>query len=138
VQSLWSTPLLPPFGAWYSGTLSYGILVLAQLLIILAVAFTTVRIFRHRLKPKRNVGLVLLVLGAVYMLASIFHLAAGLSFLTHLTFFNSVIPAVFHLVLAGIVLTLGHFTFTPAGSPQTPEIDRALGCLGLSNHVARV
>jgi hypothetical protein len=53
----------------------------------------------------------LLVVGAIYMLGAAFRLVAGLSFLSHLSFFRATLPSVFHMVLAAIVLTLGHFHF---------------------------
>lgn len=117
VQLLWPTPLLPPFQAWQSGTVPYGILVVAQSIIILVLGIIIVRIFRGLSKPKRNVGIALLALGAVYMLGAAFRLIAGMSFLSHLTFFHAPLPSVFHMVLAGIVLTLGDFHFR--GSART-------------------
>jgi hypothetical protein len=111
VQSLWPTPLLPPFEEWQSGTLPYGVLLVAQLVIIGAIAFAMVQIRRGRSRPIRGVGILLLVVGAVYMLAAVFRLTAGMSFLSHLPFFQVRLPSVFHMVLASVVLTLGHFHF---------------------------
>ncbi len=116
VQMLWPTPLLPPFEMWQSGTVSYAVLVASQLLIITAVATVIVGLWRRRLRPRRKVGMALLTLGAVYMLGAAFRLVAGLSFLSHLAFFRATLPSIFHMVLAGIVLTLGHFHFR--GSAQ--------------------
>jgi hypothetical protein len=111
VQLLWPTPLLPPFAMWQSGTVSYPVLVASQLLIIAAVATVIVGLWRRRLRPRRKLGMALLTVGAVYMLGAAFRLVAGLSFLSHLAFFRATLPSIFHMVLAGIVLTLGHFHF---------------------------
>lgn len=112
VQRLWPTPLLPPFDMWQSGTVSYAVLVASQLLIIAAVVAIIVRLWRRRLRPRRNVGITLLALGAIYMLGAAFRLVAGLSFLSHLAFFRATLPSIFHMVLAAIVLTLGNFHFS--------------------------
>jgi hypothetical protein len=109
VQLLWPTPLLPPFQAWHSGTVPYIVLVVGQSIIILVVGLTIVRILQGRFKPRRSVGMALLVVGAVYMLGAAFRLVAGMSFLSQLPFFHATLPALFHIVLAGIVLTLGDF-----------------------------
>jgi hypothetical protein len=111
VQSLWPTRLLPPFAAWQSGLVPYGILVAAQALIILVIALIIISMVRQRLRPRRKLGIALLALGAVYMLGAAFRLAAGMSFLSHLLFFRATLPSIFHIVLAGIVLTLGHVHF---------------------------
>lgn len=115
MQWLWPTPLLPPFGRWQSGTVSYAVLVASQAAIILAVAALIAALWRRRLRPRRSLGVVLLALGTVYMLGAAFRLVAGLSFLSHIAFFRATLPSLFHMVLAGIVLTLGHFHFRGAG-----------------------
>ena len=119
VQWVWPTPLLPPFDMWQSGTVPYAVLVASQAIIIAAVVTIILRMRRGRLRPRRRVGTVLLALGALYMLGAAFRLAAGLSFLSHLSFFRATLPSVFHMVLAGIVLTLGHFHFR--GAARTGE-----------------
>jgi len=109
VQRLWPTSLLPPFGMWQSGTVPYAVLVASQLVIIAAILAIIVRMRRGQVRPRRKLGVTLLVAGAIYMAGAAFRLVAGLSFLSHLSFFRAPIPSLFHMVLAGIVLTLGHF-----------------------------
>jgi hypothetical protein len=111
IQSLKPTTLLPPFAAWYSGTVSYAMLVPVQVLIVAAGAVLIVRMHRHSLKPNRRLGIVLLMLGAAYMLGAVFRLVAGLTFLSDIPFFAASLPAFFHIVLAGIVLTFADFHF---------------------------
>lgn len=114
VQRLWPTPLLPPFEMWQSGTVPYAVLVASQAVIIVAVAALIAALWRRRLRRRRGLGVALLVLGSVYMLGAAFRLVAGLSFLSHIAFFRATLPSVFHMVLAGIVLTLGDFHFRGA------------------------
>ncbi len=114
VQRFWPTPLLPPFEAWHSATLPYPVLVGSQVVIILLVAHQIAQISRRRVKSRRCVGATLLALGAIYMTGAVFRLLAGMTFLAHLPFFNAPLPSLLHMVLAGIVLTLGDFNFRGA------------------------
>jgi hypothetical protein len=116
-QWLSPTSLLPPFDAWQSGTVPYAALVVAQLLIIAAILAVIFRMRRGKLRPRRELGAALLALGAIYMAGAAFRLVAGLTFLSHLSFFRATIPSLFHVVLAGIVLTLGHYHFRGGSTP---------------------
>ena len=116
VQRLWPTSLLPGFADWQSGLLPYGLLLASQLIILLAIAHQTVQIWRGRTQPQRRVGAVLLGLGAVYLAAACFRLAAGLSVLSDRPFFATYLPSLFHMVLASVVLVLGDFHFRGAAS----------------------
>ncbi|HET7715337.1 MAG TPA: hypothetical protein VFK86_06890 [Bauldia sp.] len=103
------TSALPPFAAWESGALPYGLLVTAQAVIILVSAGLIAGLFKQRLRPNRKVGLVLLVLASFYLAGAIFRLLAGYTFLSDVPFFSDHLPAYFHIVLAGLVLTFGDF-----------------------------
>ena len=116
VQWLWPTPLLPDFAAWQSGLLPYGVLLVAQLLILALLLHQTVRIWSARARPRRPLGGVLLTLGGLYMAGAAFRLAAGVAKLIDLPFFQAILPSVFHVVLAGVVLVLGDFHFRGAGA----------------------
>jgi hypothetical protein len=116
VQLLWPTPLLPPFEMWQSGTVPYAVLVVSQLVIIAAIIAVIAGMRRGKLRPRRKLGTALIAAGAIYMAGAAFRLVAGLSFLSHLSFFHATIPSLFHIVLAGIVLTLGHFHFRGGGT----------------------
>jgi hypothetical protein len=115
VQRLWPTPLLPDFAAWQSGLLPYGVLLVAQLLILALVLHQIARIWSGRARPRRRLGSVLLALGGLYMAGTAFRLAAGVAKLIDLPFFQAMLPSVFHMVLAGVVLVLGDFHFRGAG-----------------------
>ena len=103
------TPALPPFAAWESGAVPYPALAAAQGAIILVSGALIVAIFRRRLLPNRTIGIILLVAGGLYLAGSLFRLVAGYTFLADVSFFNDHLPAYFHIVLAGLVLTFGDF-----------------------------
>jgi len=66
------------------------------------------------LQPKRKWARWLLGLGAIYFAAMAFRLAAGLTFLADSAWFATTLPAIFHVVLAGFVLSLGHYHWSRA------------------------
>jgi hypothetical protein len=103
------TPALPSFAAWESGALPYPLLVAAQAVIILVSLALIVALVRRRLHPNRKLGLILLVAGGLYLAGMLFRLVSGYTFLAGVPFFNDHLPAYFHIVLAGLVLTFGDF-----------------------------
>ena len=103
------TPALPPFAAWESGALPYPLLLAAQAVIILVSVTLIVALFRRRLRPNRVIGTILLIGGGIYLAGSVFRLVAGYTFLAGVPFFDDHLPAYFHIVLAGLVLTFGDF-----------------------------
>lgn len=100
---------LPPFTAWAAGGLPYPLLVAIQVLII-AVALDVIRkLARGTLAAQRKWAIFLTGAGGFYFAAMAFRLAAGATFLADHAWFAASLPAIFHLVLAGFVLTLGHY-----------------------------
>ena len=61
--------------------------------------------------PHRKVGLILLVLGAIYFTVMLVRLLIGLFVLPEHSWFGKTLPAVFHLVLASFVLLVGYYHF---------------------------
>ena len=109
MQALSNVTWLPSFEAWAAGGLPYPVLVAVQVIII-AVAVEVIRkLARGTIKAQRKWSFWLLALGGLYFLVMAFRLAAGLTFLGDNDWFAASLPAVFHLVLAGYVLTLGHY-----------------------------
>ena len=106
---LTSAPFLPPFEAWHSGALPYPALVTAQLLIIALLARTAWRMSRRSVSPSYRVGVTMLTLGGVYLGVMLLRLVLGLTILSSSRWFSSVLPTVFHLVLASYLLVYGHF-----------------------------
>jgi hypothetical protein len=77
--------------------------------IILVSLALIVALFRRRLRPNRTIGIVLLCLGGLYLVAAVFRLVAGYTFLSDVPFFDDHLPAYFHILLAGLVVTFGDF-----------------------------
>ncbi|HEX5007309.1 MAG TPA: sterol desaturase family protein, partial [Hyphomonadaceae bacterium] len=98
---------LPPFSAWQSGTLPYPVLVLSQFAIIVASTWAIIAISRGKLGPSPRIGLLVLVAGILYFSFMAFRLVAGLTFLKDSPFFGVILPAVFHLVLASMLIIVG-------------------------------
>ena len=111
---LTSAPFLPPFEAWHSGLLPYPALVAAQLLIIAWLARTAWRFSNAAVTPSYRVGVSMLTLGAVYFAVMLLRLVLGLTILSSNRWFSSILPTVFHLVLASYLLVYGHFHFRHA------------------------
>jgi hypothetical protein len=114
MQTLSNVPWLPPFEAWAAGGLPYPVLVAVQVIVVAAAVEVIRKLARGDVRPQRNWAIWLLGLGAVYFVAMAFRLAAGLTFLAGSAWFAASLPAVFHLVLAGIVLTVGHYHWARA------------------------
>lgn len=106
---------LPPFAAWHSGALPYGVLFASQLLIIVVMSRICYSFSQGSVVARRNVGLTLLVFGAVYFLLMLGRLFLGLFVLPEHSWFGQTLPAVFHLVLAIFLLFVGHYHFSHTG-----------------------
>jgi hypothetical protein len=111
---LTSAPFLPPFEAWHSGLLPYPALVAAQLLIIAWLARTAWRFSMATVTPSYRVGVSTLTIGAIYFGVMLLRLVLGLTILSSSRWFSSILPTVFHLVLASYLLVYGHFHFRHA------------------------
>ena len=111
---LTSAPFLPPFEVWHSGLLPYPALVAAQLLIIAWLARTAWRMSKGSVSPSYRVGVTMLILGGIYFGVMLLRLLLGLTILSSSRWFSSVLPTVFHLVLASYLLVYGHFHFRHA------------------------
>lgn len=102
---------LPPFEAWQGSGLSYPVLLASQLVILIVMVAGANRIAR-RVRPARRIGIWLLALGTVYFVVMALRLVLGLTGLADVAWFAKLLPAFFHLVLAGYILTLGHYHWT--------------------------
>ena len=108
VQYASPTRFLPPFDAWQGSGLEYPVLLLGQVVILPAMASGAVAV-RHGARARKSVGNWLVVLGVVYFGAMSARLVLGLAMLADVAWFAKPLPALFHMVLAGYVLTLGHY-----------------------------
>ena len=100
---------LPPYDAWQGSDTPYPVLFGVQVAILVLMARTSWRIKRGTSVASRRVGVPLAWFGGVYMGGSIARLAVGLAVPTAPAWFSAWISGVFHLVLAGFVLTAAHF-----------------------------
>jgi hypothetical protein len=107
-----SAAFLPSFESWHSGLLPYPALVAAQLLIIAWLARTAWRLSKGEVTPSYRVGISMLTVGTVYFAIMLVRLVLGLTILSSNRWFSSILPTVFHLVLASYLLVYGHFHFS--------------------------
>ena len=114
VQAYSDVAWLPPFEAWAAGGLPYPLLAAFQVIIIAAALEVIRKLSRGDMRPRRAASVWFLGLGAIYFVSMAFRLAAGLTFLADNAWFGASLPAIFHLVLAAFVLTLGHFHWSKA------------------------
>jgi hypothetical protein len=114
VQRVWPTPLLPPLEAWQGSSLRYPLLLASQIVILIAMVGFSIAVF-DGLRVDRRSGGWLLALGGIYFAVMGARLVLGLTLLADVPWFQKWLPAVFHLVLASYVLTLGHHHRTAAG-----------------------
>jgi hypothetical protein len=97
---------LPPFDRFQGSNLPYPVLLSAQILILAAMLRYSWKAHRGALTAGRRLNKTLFWCGAVYMSGSAARIAIGLTISIAPPWFSAWISAVFHLVLAGFVLTL--------------------------------
>jgi hypothetical protein len=107
IQLVAPTNLLPEFSAWQSGALPYPVLLAGQIVIIGVSLFVSARLWSGSLRRRPRLGLACLLFGAIYFAFMFFRLIAGLTFLAGSPFFGAILPAIFHLVLATMLLITG-------------------------------
>lgn len=99
---------LPAFDAWQGSGVSYPVLLASQLAILIVMIRASSRV-SQRLRRVRRIGVWLLAIGGMYFAVMAVRLVLGLTMLGHVSWFAKPLPALFHLGLAGFVLTLGHY-----------------------------
>ena len=97
---------LPPIAAFQGSNLPYGLLLPVQLAILALMAFVSWRVQNGMLAPSLRAGNVLAWLGGIYMAGALARIVVGLAAPGAPEWFRTWIPALFHVVLAGFVLTL--------------------------------
>jgi hypothetical protein len=97
---------LPPFGRFQGSSLSYPVLLSAQLLILAAMLRYSWKAHCSTLTANRRLTKTLIWCGAIYMGGSVARIAIGLTISIAPPWFSAWISDVFHLVLAGFVLTI--------------------------------
>lgn len=110
---------LPGFEQWQGSHLPYPVLLSSQVLIICALLILIGRLARGRFRACQQLGRGLLLLGGLYFAAMLLRLVLGLTLLSSVSWFGKPIPAFFHLVLASIVLLIGHYHCYSAQGART-------------------
>lgn len=100
---------LPPFAAFQGSALPYWLLLSAQLLILTVMLWTCRRVQKVELVPRRRTGVALAWAGAAYMMVAWGRLLLGLTLIDVPAWFHAWIPAIWHVVLAGFVVTVAAY-----------------------------
>lgn len=101
--------LLPRFDAWHSEALPYSVLVASQLLILLAMSWTSHGVGNGTIARRRSMASVLMWIGAIYFGSMLARLMLGATLLGHVRWFGSWLPTLFHLILATFLWSLGRW-----------------------------
>ena len=97
---------LPDFRSFQGSSLPYPVLLSTQLVILALMSRATYLVRAGRYRRTARATRVLWWVGAVYMVASLSRMALGLGYAHASSWFTAWIPAFFHVVLAGFLLTL--------------------------------
>ena len=109
-QQFWMPQsFLPSFDSFQGSNLRYSTLLLIQFLILGLMLRTCWRVGRGITVPDHRLGSGLAWTGGIYMAGSVIRILVGLLVPSAPAWFSTWIPAFFHLVLAGFVLTAAHF-----------------------------
>lgn len=102
-------PWLPAFDRFQGSGSPYWLLLSSQVLILAIMVRTTLRVRSGVQPPRRRAFRFLAWGGSIYMAGSLARLGVGLTFAAPAPWFTAWISAVFHVVLAGFVLTLAAY-----------------------------
>jgi hypothetical protein len=97
---------LPGFEKFQGSNFPYPALLGVQLFIIILMVHFSLRVQRRTFSPDARTAKAVTWLGGIYMLGSLLRISIGLSVPDAPPWFSTWIPAIFHLVLAGYVITL--------------------------------
>jgi hypothetical protein len=109
LQQFLLLPFLPPASAFQGSGIPYPLLLAVQLAILYAMLRATIRLQHGATAPRRRLGVAFGAFGALYMAVALGRIAVGLGVPEAHAWFRTWIPAAFHVVLAGFVLTLAAF-----------------------------
>jgi hypothetical protein len=112
MQRWWPRPWLADFASFQGSSLPYPVLLTMQLLILAVMVRYARRVQCGRFAPNLRSARWLTWFGSLYMVGSLLRIGVGLTVVAAPLWFSTWIPAVFHLVLAGYVLTLALYQHT--------------------------
>ena len=102
-------PFLPPFAAWHSALVPYGLLLSVQFCIIACLGKVAFDFSTGRVIASRRAAGIWLILGTAYMSIMIIRLMLGLTLLDDHYWFSNHLPTVFHIVLAAFLILVGRY-----------------------------
>jgi hypothetical protein len=97
---------LPAFNDFQGSGLPYAALLAAQLVILALMIWAAYRVGAGTLNLSRRESAVLTGFAGLYMAGSVLRIGIGLAVPNAPQWFKAWIPATFHLILAGFVITL--------------------------------
>ena len=112
VQAVYEVPFLPPFEVWQGSAAPYPMLLGFQIGIIAVLVIVLWRMKAGALSLRPWKHRACFALGGIYFSVMAFRLIAGLTFLAEYEWFSKSIPALFHIILASLVLIFGHYLLT--------------------------
>ena len=112
VQAVYEAPFLPPFEAWQGSAIPYPALLVLQAIVVAVMIVVLWRVKTGAISPSRWKYRACFALGGVYWAVMMFRLTAGLTFFAEYEWFARSIPALFHIILASLILVLGHYLLT--------------------------
>ncbi len=111
-QAVGEASFLPPFEAWQGSGIPYPALLGSQAVILAAIAVVLWRMRSGAVSPRPWKHRACFALGGIYLAVMAFRLIAGLTFLEHSEWFAAALPALFHIILASLILIFGHYLLT--------------------------
>ena len=111
-QAVHEVSFLPPFESWQGSGIPYPALLGMQGCIIGALIVGIWRVNGNAISPRPWKHQTCFALGGVYFAIMTFRLVAGLTFLTEYEWFSKGVPALFHIILASLILVFGHYLLT--------------------------
>lgn len=103
---------LPAFDDFQGSSLPYWLLLSVQLFLLALMASITADVAAGTRRRNPTSARVLTWLGGLYMAGSIGRIVVGIALANPPPWFTAWIPAVFHVILAGFVLTLAAYHAT--------------------------
>lgn len=113
-------PFLPPMEQWYSGLMSYALLLPIQIIMIVAMGLIVRDISRNHgtfAIPRPRISPWLVGFSYLYALSMVIRYVVTMTVYPERRWFGHTIPIWFHLVLAAFVYTLGRYHADRAPAP---------------------
>ncbi len=100
---------LPEFEDWYSAVIPYQHLLISQAVILAGGWVYVWRLFNTRVVPNPRLGRALYFIGWIYWSVMFIRLILGFTLLSDVHWFAQELPALFHLLLANILMLVGQY-----------------------------